>query len=108
MKTMQHAILAALAVSALTILPAQAAAPSAANDFTLRVRYDDLDVNNAAGARTLYDRLQYASARACQLESYRELGSLDRVRDAHVCYNDLLDDLVSRFDSAELKRLHES
>jgi UrcA family protein len=108
MQILKHKLLAGLAIGALVSLPALAAAPGADNEFTVRVHYKDLDIQSAPGARALYDRLQHASAQACNLGSYRELGSLERVRDAHVCYKDVLDSLVSKIDSPELHRLHDS
>lgn len=105
---MQRGFAAALALAALLAAPAVAAAPGMTEDVTVRVEYDDLNIHNPDGALALYERLQRASARACDLGNLRALGSLNRVREARACYDDLLDSFVAKVDSAELRKLHES
>jgi UrcA family protein len=106
MKSMRRAFFAACTTGLLIAAPAMAA--SSPDEFEVRVRYGDLDIEQAAGVRVLYDRLQHASARACETGSYRELGSLQRVRDAQACYVTVLDSLVAGIDSKALKALHDS
>jgi UrcA family protein len=108
MKATQRGMLAAVTLGALFAVSATAAAAPAQEDFTVRVSYSDLDIQAPAGAKTLYGRLQYASKQACQVGSYRELGSLQRHRDAENCYRDLLDELVAGIDSEALRELHDS
>jgi UrcA family protein len=106
MKSMRRAFFAACTTGLLIAAPAMAV--SSTDEFEVRVKYGDLDIEQAAGAKVLYHRLQHASARACETGSYRELGSLQRVRDAEVCYATVLDSLVARIDSKALKALHKS
>ena len=106
MKSMRRAFIAACTTGLLIAAPAMAA--SSPDEFEVRVKYGDLDIEQVAGAKILYDRMQHASARACETGSYRELGSLQRVRDTQACYAALLDRLVTKVDSKALKALHDS
>lgn len=108
MKTKHRGALVALLIAGCAFPAAMAAAPNTAEEFTIRVAYGDLDVEDPAGAKTLYGRLQHASARACKTASYRELGSLDRYRLARDCYESTLDRLVAGIGSDTLSRLHEA
>ena len=85
-----------------------AAAPSQFYDGEIAVSFSDLDIDSAAGAKTLYTRLQQASATVCNVESFRELGSLSRVAQAERCYDETLSKAVAKIDSAALKKLHTS
>ncbi len=87
---------------------AVAASPSQFNDGAISVSFADLNIQNAAGAKVLYTRLQQASKSVCNLESYRELGSLSRVAEAQACYADTLDEAVAKIDSAALQAIHSS
>ena len=87
---------------------AGAAAPSQFEIAKISVSYADLNIQNDAGARVLYARLQKASEKVCSVEPYRELGSLSRVAQAEQCYHDTLDEAVSRIDSDALKKIHTS
>lgn len=104
MKAMRQLVAAACTCGVLSGVTAMAAAPT--EDFEVRVQYGDLDIERTDGAKVLYDRLHYASQRACAVRSYREIGSLRRVRDARACYDDLMDDLVAKIDSGALRALH--
>ncbi len=104
MKAMRQLVVMACTCGLLSGVTAMAAVPG--EEFEVRVRYGDLDIERPDGAKILYDRMQHASARACALGSYRELGSLQRVRDAQQCYDELLTRLVSKIDSDELRALH--
>ncbi|MFQ5609823.1 MAG: UrcA family protein [Woeseiaceae bacterium] len=87
---------------------AGAAAPSQYEFAKISVSYADLNINNDAGARVLYARLRQASEKVCSVEPYRELGSLSRVAKAEQCYQDTLEEAVSRIDSEALKKIHSS
>lgn len=106
MNSLRRAFCAACTTGLLLAAPAMAAAPM--DEFEIRVKYGDLDIEHATGVRVLYDRLQHASARACETGSYRELGSLQRVRASQACYEELLDSLVAKVGSDALQALHES
>ena len=83
-----------------------ASAPSQFGDGSIKVAYGDLDITTAAGAKTLYARLQRASEAACDLRSYRELGSISQYRESRSCYAKTLAGAVESIDSEELTKLH--
>jgi UrcA family protein len=87
---------------------ASASAPSEFGNGSIQVAYGDLDLTTAAGAKTLYARLQRASEVACDLRSYRELGSIGLHRESLSCYEKTLTGAVERIDSDELTKLHTS
>jgi UrcA family protein len=72
------------------------------------VAYADLNITTQDGAQILYDRMRIAAESACDVKSIRELGELKRVRESKRCYNELLNDLVTKADSYQLTRLHAS
>ncbi len=104
MKAMRQRVAAACACGLLSGFTAMAGGPT--EEFEVRVRYGDLDIERPAGAKVLYSRLQYASEKACAVGSFRELGSLQRVREARACYDELLNDLVAKVDNDALWALH--
>ena len=85
-----------------------AASPSQFDDSSVSVSFADLNIQNSAGAEVLYSRLQQASESVCNVESYRELGSLSRVAQAQSCYSETLDNAVAKIDSAALQAIHSS
>lgn len=89
-------------------LPAIAAAgaPSQIDRDSVTVSFADLDIYSDAGAKVLYSRLKRASARACDMEPYWELGSLSRARIAKSCYDEALSTAVENIDSDALKNIH--
>ena len=89
-------------------LPAAAASPSQFDDTRISVSFADLNIDNEVGARTLYGRLQQASASVCNMESFRELGSLAAVAKAEACYNETLDKAVAKIGSTTLSKIHSS
>jgi len=95
-------------VFAAVALPAVAAAPSQLDDSRISVSFADLNIDNEAGARALYGRLQQASASVCKMDSFRELGSLAAVARAEACYNETLDKAVARIGSQALQKIHSS
>lgn len=101
-----------LGTSALLILgfgtKAIAASPSQFYDGDISVSYTDLNIDSTAGAKVLYSRLQRASETVCNVESFRELGSLSRVAQAEKCYRETLSSAVAKIDSAALRKIHTS
>ena len=89
-------------------LSASAGAPSQFEDFKFSVTYADLDIESEAGARVLYTRLKRAAETACDVRSWREVGSLRRVSQTKQCYDAALNTAVERIDSDELTRIHAS
>lgn len=91
-------------------LPAAASAggPGQAEDTSIKVSYEDLNIDSAAGARVLYARLKRASERACNVESLSEHGSIERALDAKACYDEVLSNAVENVGSDALTRIHAS
>ena len=79
-----------------------------AEDTSVKVSYEDLNINSEAGARVLYSRLKRASEKVCNVESLTEHGSIERVRDARLCYREVLSSAVENIDSDALTRIHTS
>ena len=97
-----------LLIAVAIALPAAAlaGAPDQAADNSIKVSYADLNIQSEAGARVLYARLKRASEKACNVESLSELGSVDRARNARVCYDEVLSNAVENIDSDALTRMH--
>lgn len=95
-----------LTLALLVAPPALADAAKKGDDVKVRVVFGDLNIHEQSGAKALYARMKRASRQACGVDSYRRLGSLKRVRDAQLCYDDVLQKFVSRIDSAALRALH--
>jgi len=100
---------AALVVSGLGIsVSAVAATQSQFYDNAISVSFSDLNIQNDAGARVLYMRLQRATKSVCGTGSYLQLGSLARVSQTEECYADTLDEAVAKIDSDALDKIHAS
>jgi UrcA family protein len=99
-----------LAIGAATLLftlSAQAGTESANSPSAYRsvvVRYADLNLGSAEGARTLYARLSSAAEAACGGEQYK--AGLRRSRAYRACYDQTLDEAVRKIDSQHLLALH--
>ena len=107
---MRKTIVAGVSALALATfaLPVAAATPTQFDDSRISVSFADLNIDNEAGARVLYGRLQQASASVCNMDSYRELGSLAAVAQAEACYEETLNKAVAKIDSDALKKIHSS
>jgi UrcA family protein len=68
----KFAIAAALAAAA-SLLPA---APAAAEEFTVRISYADLDLATAAGTEQLGKRIEVAAEEACGRPFIRDLSAI--------------------------------
>ena len=88
------------------IASAIATPPSLYEEVTVKVQYADLNINNEAGARVLYQRLKTATAEACDMDSYAKNRSLSRFNDAKQCYAETLSQAVNKIDSDVLKSIH--
>jgi UrcA family protein len=99
-----------LAIGVATLLCALSAqagtqpANSPAATRSVVVRYADLNLGAAEGARTLYARLSAAADAACGGEQYTvDLRSRLAYR---ACYDQALDKAVRKIDSQQLQALH--
>lgn len=72
----------------------------------IEVSYADLNLDEAAGIETLYQRLRSAAAGVCGPISLFEAGSVKQVTNNKACYKDLLDRAVRKADNAALTRRH--
>jgi UrcA family protein len=94
--------LAALAATVLTAVWMAAAQPAHANEpgiATAKVSYSDLNLQNEAGARVLYRRLQSAAERVC--------GSGEQHNRAwQQCYETALADAVRSVGAPKLLAVH--
>lgn len=71
---------------------------------SVTVSYADLDLTDAAGARTLYARLKSAARQACGPEPWvRDLYS---TADYNACYRNALNKSVNGVDNDRLHALH--
>jgi UrcA family protein len=67
------------------------------------VRYADLNIQNPAGALTLYHRIQAAARRVCPSEVVSVRLFSDK---ANTCYRHAVDEAVKRVNSAALSQIH--
>ena len=101
-----------LTVTAVLLISAPVAAYPGSNldrpVSVVKVSYDDLNLEQTSGARTLYIRLQRASKEACGVENYNIIGSARVVLDMKRCYREALAESIKRIDSSQLTKLHNS
>ena len=103
LKTVVAASIVALGLPALAV----AAAPNQFGEGSIQVEYGDLNIDTDAGARTLYSRLQKATAAACDLRPYKELGAIGLYNESRACYKAKLSAAVERISNDKLTKLHE-
>lgn len=89
-------------------LAAMGATPTHLEDAAVKVSYADLNIENKAGAKILYARLQRASQEVCGIGSHDLVRSLTESRKARACYDEALTAAVKKIDSAALKEIHSS
>lgn len=107
MKKSTGLVIAASIALALPVV-ASGASPSHIDDAAVKVSYADLNIENAAGAKILYARLQRASQEVCGIGSHTVVRSLTETRKARACYEEALATAVERVDSDTLKDIHSS
>ena len=96
-------------IAGLLVTPAVVlAASNQIDDITSKVSYNDLDIESAAGAKELYERLKQASEEACDLRSSMLQGSMTAASKARKCYNKTLSAAVEKIDSDTLTDIHSS
>ena len=89
-------------------LAGMAAAPSHIDDAAVKVSYSDLNINNEAGAKVLYSRLQRASQEVCGVGSHNIVRSLTETKKARACYEKALTAAIEKLDSELLTVIHDS
>ena len=71
-------------------------------DVHKHVSYSDLNLESADGVQELYERLQNASRKACNVTSPMSSGTLAW----RSCYRDTLSDTVDAFGNEDLSKVH--
>lgn len=104
LRTNGIAVLVAVGLS--SPLMASAASPDTIEIAGVRVSFADLNIHDEAGAQVLYSRLKHASAKACDVQSLVEAGSLKRVVNSKSCYSSKLARSVAKVGSEALTRIH--
>lgn len=89
-------------------LTGSAAAPNHIEDAAIKVSYADLNIENSAGAKVLYTRLQRASQEVCDIGTHVVVRSLTESRKARNCYEKALAAAVEKVGSAVLSDFHDS
>ena len=101
--------IAAIVATGLALpLAGMAAAPSHIDNAAVKVSYSDLNINNEAGAKVLYSRLQSASQKVCGIGSHNIVRSLTETRKAQACYEEALTSAIEKLDSELLTVIHNS
>ncbi len=96
-------------IVALALPAASLAAPQGeVEEVTVKVDFSDLNIHSEAGAQRLYDRLQRASRKACDVHPYREHGSIQYYKQTRACYDSTLAEAVLEIESKALAKLHAS
>lgn len=103
--TLKYAALAVVVIG--TFVTALGASPAyaernAAEAVSISVAIGDLDLNSAAGAKTLYQRLRGAARSACDERGQR----ISEIVAYRACYDQALQTAVNQFNSVRLTALH--
>jgi UrcA family protein len=101
-KKLRAAVLSAYTATSLCALQTTA---HAADDAlpTQKVSYADLDISKAAGAKTLYRRIEAAARQVCAVDYTKDLDVAARNRG---CMKQAIDGAVNSVDSAALSNLN--
>jgi UrcA family protein len=70
------------------------------------IKYADLNIENSAGAKVLYQRIERAAERVCRVNS--GVVSITQARAQKNCVVGTIDAAVERVGSVEVKRIHRS
>ena len=105
-------ILQGIIASAFIIVLSAPSLASAANESALagksvKVNYEDLNVQREAGAKVLYRRLQQASRDVCGVRTLQNAGSLRLLSEMQSCYKKSLTSAVAKVESQALSKIHE-
>jgi len=101
-------VLAAIATVAIGVSgAAMADEPDELKGRTVKVTYEDLNLEKESGAHALYRRLQHASKAACGVESSRNSKMIRAKSESQRCYREVLTASVKRVDSELVSRIHE-
>jgi UrcA family protein len=101
MKTFKHNKFATVAVAMLGVVFFVAGA-HAQETNSLTVRYSDLNLNSAAGAKVLYQRIRTAAKQLCGDVDDRQLG---RAAVAKACLDQTIENSVRAVNNMQLTRV---
>ena len=85
---------------------ATADASSDLHGISVTVSYADLNLEQYDGAKDLYRHLQQASKQACDVQDWREAGSLSRVSEGRKCYRETLSGAIGEINNDLLTQIH--
>ena len=97
------AMIAIVAISAPTVVTAQ---DGELKGRSVKVTYEDLNLEKESGVRILYRRVQQASKTACGVESIKNAVSVRIKSNANRCYRQTLTAEVKKFDNELLTTIH--
>lgn len=86
---------------------ATAATPSYLEERKATVSYADLNLENEAGVRVLYRRLQRAAKDVCGV-AHLSNAPIRVYQQARQCYQDTLSEAIADIDNTALTRIHSS
>ena len=75
---------------------------------SVKVSYEDLNLEKQEGAKALYRRLQQASKQACDYRGLKVSGSIKQMMTTKACYRDTLSAVVEELDNELVTELHNS
>lgn len=96
----------AIALGTGLVASAVAAPPHLYEELTIKVSYEDLNIDNDKGVRVLYRRLKDASAEVCGYARYKSQRPVLRDIESKLCYQKTLTKAVQQIDHDKLNELH--
>ena len=96
----------AIALGAGLVASAVAAPSHVYEELSIKVSYDDLNIDNDKGVRTLYRRLKDASAEVCGYSRYSAKRPRFASAESKLCYEKTLSKAVQQVRSEKLSKLH--
>ena len=74
--------------------------------ISVTVSYADLNLDQYDDAETFYRHLELASKQACDVQGWREAGSLSRFAEGRQCYRETLSGAVTEINNDQLTQIH--
>lgn len=75
-------------------------------DDSVKVSYADIDTQDPAGQKVLYQRLKLAAIQICGPTEVTMTGSLSRARANQLCYSETLENAVGKLNMPAIQKLH--
>ena len=96
----------AIALGAGMVASAVAAPSHVYEELSIKVSYEDLNIDNDKDAQTLYRRLKQASAEVCGYARYTAKRPRFASMESKLCYQKTLSKAVQQVKSEKLSKLH--